>query len=106
MSEESAEFPAPQISSDALRLPELLDHAFAPSLGKMLTARRGAPAVLDASATRFMGGQALQALLAAARAWRDDGVAFQLINYTPELVEQSRLVGTDLELLAHGDLPQ
>jgi chemotaxis protein CheX len=106
MSEASPGFQAKQESSDVFRLPELLDHAGVATLAASLAARRGAPVVLDASATRFMGGQALQALLAAARAWRNDNIAFQLINATPEFVEQSRLVGADLDLLAQGDLPQ
>jgi anti-anti-sigma regulatory factor len=86
--------------------PEMLDHAAAPSLARTLAGHRGAPVRIDASVARFLGGQSLQILLAAARAWRAERTAFDLINFTPELAEQSRLLGVDLELLAQGELPQ
>jgi chemotaxis protein CheX len=106
MNEQSPSSPAPPESPAVIPAPEMLDHAAASSLAKTLAAHRGAPVLVDASATRFLGGQSLQILLAAARAWRAEQTGFDLVNFTPELDEQSRLLGIDLGLLAQGELPQ
>ena len=106
MSENSAGSPALPETPAVILAPEMLDHAATSALAEKLTARRGAPVLVDVSATRFLGGQSLQILLAAARAWRAERTAFDLVNFTPDLDEQSRLLGVDLGLLAHGELPQ
>ncbi len=49
-------------------------------LAASLRAQRGKPVTLDASAVERLGGQCLQILLAAARAWSADGAAFHIAS--------------------------
>jgi len=66
------------MSSDAsgpLRLDAILDLKAAGGLHSALMARRGHDLMVDVSEVRRLGGQCLQVLLAATKAWSADGRA-------------------------------
>jgi chemotaxis protein CheX len=76
-----------------LALTDCLDLTAAAPLTAELLAARGAPVSLDGSAVRRIGGQCLQVLLAAQAAWATDGLAFEVVNPSPELADCLALMG-------------
>jgi len=83
----------------SLVLPDCLDSAAAITIKEMLLSERGKAITLDASQVRRVGVQSLQVLVAAARAWRSDGLSYRLENPSPELLDTIALIG-----LPHQDL--
>lgn len=61
-----------------LALPERLDRDAARNLHTELLKRRGGDLILDGSNVRTAGALAVQVLVAAARAWADDGRSISL----------------------------
>jgi chemotaxis protein CheX len=76
-----------------LVLPESLDTTAAGPLLTQLIEARGRPLVLDASATRRIGGQCLQILLSASASWKKDRVALMIADPSPEFREGMALLG-------------
>ena len=76
-----------------LVLADSLDLTAAAPLAADLLARRGAPAILDASAVRRLGAQCLQVLLAARAAWQADGHAWRVVDPSPEFADNAALMG-------------
>ena len=90
-------------ASDASRtlvVPEILDFAAAGPLFEQLRALRGAETSMDCAAVRRIGAQAAQVMVSAARTWAGDRVPFAIVNCSPEMTEQLRLLG--LEALLSG----
>ncbi len=84
---------------DALVLPEALDASSAAGVKDLFIARRGAPLVVDAGQVRRVGVQALQVLIAAAQAWREDGQSYVVANASFEFLDTIALVGLSREHL-------
>lgn len=80
-----------------LQLPEVLDLTAAAPLAQTLLSHRGSELSLDASAVRRIGAQCLQVLVAAATAWKADGMRLALEKPTEEFLEGSRLLGIQLD---------
>lgn len=78
---------------DPLKLPHTLDLTAAAELRDDLTARRGAPLEIDASAVRRCGALCLQVLVAAKRDWDGAGQAFRFAARSDEFDEAIRLMG-------------
>jgi chemotaxis protein CheX len=76
-----------------LMLADCLDLTAATPLARDLLAASGAPIALDGSAVRRIGGQCLQVLLAGQAAWAADGMAFEVVNPSPELTDGLALMG-------------
>ena len=77
----------------SLVLADSLDMTAAAPLATQLLAARGAPVLLDASAVRRVGAQCLQVLLAAQAAWATEGLAFDIIDPSPEFSDGLVLMG-------------
>lgn len=84
----------------ALALPETLDLKAAGPLKSAFMARRGEPVEVDAGQVRRLGGLCLQILLAAHKAWADDGKSFSITGPSEAFVETTRLFGADVALLS------
>ena len=84
-----------------LELPEKLDHAACAQLLKDIRARLNQPLVLDGCRVRGIGGLCAQVLLAAARAWAEEGHDFELRASEPMAADLERL-GLDIEAAARG----
>lgn len=84
----------------ALALPETLDLKAAGPLKSAFMARRGEPVEVDAGQVRRLGGLCLQILLAARKAWADDGKPFSITGPSEAFVETTRLFGADVALLS------
>jgi chemotaxis protein CheX len=76
-----------------LVLADCLDLTAAAPLKAQLLAARGASLSLDASSVRRLGAQCLQVLLAAEAAWSGDGLAWRIVDPSPEFAEAVRLMG-------------
>jgi chemotaxis protein CheX len=79
--------------STRMALPEALDTAKAGQLLSDLIAVRGQPLVLDASATRRVGGQCLQVLMAARATWAADKVPMLIADPSPDFLDSLALLG-------------
>ena len=75
-----------------MQLAPVLDLSAAGPLWFDLCAARGKPIELDASAVERLGGLCLQALLAAEKQWRADGVAFSIVNASQAFAEGVKLM--------------
>jgi chemotaxis protein CheX len=80
-------------SPPALKLSETLDLCAASALAKALRTARGHDLELDAADVRRVGGQCLQVLLAAAKAWAADGNALTVSSPSSEFIEGATLLG-------------
>jgi chemotaxis protein CheX len=76
-----------------LSLPEVLDTAAAGQLLNDLIAARGQPLVLDASASRRIGGQCLQVLLSARSTWAADNLALRIADPSQDFLDGLALLG-------------
>jgi chemotaxis protein CheX len=83
----------PQGPAASIALADCLDMTAAAPLAAELRAVRGAPISLDASGVRRVGAQCLQVLLAAQTAWAAEGVAFDVIDPSPEFSDGLALMG-------------
>jgi anti-anti-sigma regulatory factor len=83
--------------SGALLLPDCLDSAAAQALKGEMLGRRGTPLEVDASQVRRVGAQSLQVLIAAARTWQADGLAYHVTNSSSELLDTIALIGLSRE---------
>ena len=101
--------PAASASSDGpasvLRLPVSLDLPAARPLAAALIDRRGQPITIEASAVGQVGAQCVQVLLSAKRTWEADGVSLSIVNCSPRMIEDLKLIGIDRTLVT-GELPQ
>jgi len=77
----------------SIALADSLDMTAAAPLAAALLAARGAPLNLDASAVRRVGAQCLQVLLAAQTAWSAEGLAFDVVDPSPEFSDGVALMG-------------
>ena len=84
----------------ALMLPETLDLKAAGPLKAAFLSHRGGPVEVDAGQVRRLGGLCLQILLAARKAWADDGKAFSINGPSEAFLETTRLFGADGALLS------
>jgi chemotaxis protein CheX len=76
-------------------LAEALDMRAAAPLLAEIRAARGAALQLDASKVERLGGQCLQVLLAAEKAWSADGHAFQVGNASTAFKDGWALMGAE-----------
>ena len=77
----------------SIALADCLDMTAAAPLAAKLLAVRGAPLNLDASAVRRVGAQCLQVLIAAQTAWTAEGLAFDVVDPSPEFSDGLALMG-------------
>ncbi|WP_425997938.1 STAS domain-containing protein [Caulobacter sp. DWR1-3-2b1] len=84
----------------ALALPETLDLKAAGPLKSAFLAHRGEALEVEAGQVRRLGGLCLQILLAARKAWADDGKPFSITGPSEAFVETTRLFGADGALLS------
>jgi chemotaxis protein CheX len=87
-----------QTPSSTFVLPDVLDLKAAGPLLAELTAMRGQDLELDAGRVQRLGGQCLQVLLAAAAAWKQDGVAFVIRQPSEAFSEGLQLMGAEARL--------
>jgi chemotaxis protein CheX len=85
-----------------LTLPAGLDAAAVEALHADLAAARGRDVRLAAAEVRRLGALGAQLLLAAARAWAEDGRRFSLEAPSDEFLDALRLLGLRREALEHG----
>lgn len=73
--------------SDAapIKLSPSLDFRAAAPLREELLAHRGKPIAVDGADVQRLGGQCIQVLASAARTWAQDGVAFAIVNASPDM---------------------
>ena len=83
----------------AIALPETLDLKAAAPLKAALLERRGAAITVEADQVRRLGGLCLQVLLAARKAWAEDGKPFSITAPSEAFVETIRLFGAEGALL-------
>lgn len=76
-------------------LPEVLDLKAAAPLKAALLELRGGGMQIDASEVRRMGGLCLQVLLAGARAWSEDGMAYTIEPRSEAFSETLALFGAE-----------
>ena len=86
------------LTTQTLRLDEELDLAAAAPLKAAILACRGEALQLDASAVQRLGGLCLQVLLAAAEAWRGDGLVLEITGASEPFVRAWRQLGADQHL--------
>ncbi|AZS19784.1 MULTISPECIES: STAS domain-containing protein [unclassified Caulobacter] len=84
----------------AIALPENLDLKAAGPLKAALLERRGAAITVEADQVRRLGGLCLQVLLAARKAWDQDGQSFCIKGPSEAFVETTRLFGAAGALLS------
>lgn len=84
----------------AIALPENLDLKAAAPLKAALLERRGAAITVEADQVRRLGGLCLQVLLAARKAWDQDGQSFSIKGPSEAFVETTRLFGAEGALLS------
>jgi chemotaxis protein CheX len=84
----------------ALALPETLDLKAAGPLKSAFLERRGDSVEIEASQVRRLGGLCLQILLAARKAWSDDGKVFSITGPSEAFLETIRLFGAEGALLS------
>ena len=81
-----------------------LDFRAATGLAEALLAARGQDVDLDAAATTQIGTQSLQIILAAAKSAARDQCSLRLINVSPPVADQLRLLGLQIaDVEAGGD---
>lgn len=85
-----------------MQLVSNLDLAAARSLWAQLCAARRQPIALDASSVERLGGLCLQVLVAAKRAWQDDGVSFAIVQPSQSFTDAVRLMAADELMTAEG----
>lgn len=85
-----------------LALPPGLDAAAVEDLHASLLAARGRDLTLAAGEVRKLGALGAQLLLAAARAWAEDGRRLALETPSPDFLDALRLLGLRPEALQHG----
>lgn len=76
-----------------LKLPENLDLSATVKLVELLSAKRGAALVINASEVIRVGAQCLQILLSAQRTWEADNLSFRIVEPSQPLVDCLSLVG-------------
>lgn len=76
-----------------MQLPEILDAPAAAALRDGLLKLRGAPLTLDASGVQRISTPVVQVLMAAARSWARDGLAFQVGSASPAFSAARRVLG-------------
>lgn len=84
----------------AISLPENLDLKAAAPLKAAFLERRGAEIIIEADQVRRLGGLCLQVLLAARKAWDQDGHPFSIKGPSEAFVETTRLFGAAGALLS------
>ncbi len=92
--------PAAAPSPTTVPLPAILDLAAAGPLTERLLAARGTDLTIDASEVLRVGGQCLQALVAAAKTWSADRASFEIARPSPEFVEALQRFGIEPGVLA------
>ena len=81
-----------------MRLERNLKLSAAAPLWRQLAAARGGALAVDASEVEHLGALCLQTLVAAARAWRSDGVPFEIASPSPAFADAVRLMGAAAHL--------
>ncbi|WP_297371619.1 STAS domain-containing protein [Acidocella sp.] len=87
--------------TEGLELPAILDLVAAPGLLEAFTGRRGQALVVNGASVQRLGGQCLQVLLAASRAWAADDVPFAVAAPSEEFAANLELMGVCAADLAH-----
>jgi len=88
--------------ADPLRPEGKLDLGAANGLYESLAPRIGQNIEIDLGAVTQLGALCLQILLAAAKATKDAGHAFELSNVSSHIAEQIANMGTTPELISEG----
>jgi anti-anti-sigma regulatory factor len=83
------------VLAQPLLLPRSLDLTYATSLTHSLLKHRGAHLTIDASQVQHLGGQCLQVLLSATKAWAEDGMNLVLRDGSSRFYEDLQLLGID-----------
>ncbi|QUD87997.1 STAS domain-containing protein [Phenylobacterium montanum] len=78
---------------ESFQLAPVLDLKAAAPLKAALMERRGHPLEIDAADVQRMGGLCLQVLLAAAAAWRTDGVSMRIGPRSEAFLDALRIFG-------------
>jgi chemotaxis protein CheX len=78
-----------------MELPRVMDLSAARPLWLELERRRGEPLALDASKVERLGALGLQALIAAAGAWRGAGQEFRIVGASGPFLDALRTLGAD-----------
>ncbi|MDB5652216.1 MAG: hypothetical protein JWL62_3736 [Hyphomicrobiales bacterium] len=80
----------------SIRLPAVLDATAAIPLLHELIETRGAELTIDGADVTKLGGQCLQILFSAAKSWGEEGLTFELINPSTQLLEQVQHYGLNI----------
>ncbi|MBU6396834.1 MAG: STAS domain-containing protein [Rhodospirillales bacterium] len=87
--------------SDAIELSPILDIVAAPGLLESIMQHRGRQLVLEAGHVQRLGAQCLQILLAARKAWAEDGVSLQYANSSEGFLTSLELLGVSISRLTY-----
>ncbi|MBC7668806.1 STAS domain-containing protein [Caulobacter sp. DWR2-3-1b2] len=79
--------------STAIALPETLDLKASGPLKQAFVERRGQDIEVHADQVRRLGGLCLQVLIAARKAWAEDGKPFSITAPSEVFIETTRLFG-------------
>lgn len=86
-----------------IALPETLSGAAAASVADLILSTRSAPLEIDAAAVGRIDTPCIQVLLAAARLWREDGVALSLTGRSQTFNDNFATLGLSADTLDLGD---
>jgi len=89
------------VQDSECHLPAVLDLKAASQLMEMFLAHRGENLYLDGHEVQRVGGQCLQVLLCAKKAWAEDGYSLLLDNISEEAVAALELLGVEPSSLSY-----
>ncbi len=89
------------VQDGEFRLPEILDLKAASQLMEMFLNHRGENLYIDGQDVQRVGGQCLQVLLCAKKAWEEDGHSLLLDNISEEGVAALELLGVEPSSLSY-----
>ena len=87
----------------SIDLTNVLDLTAAKPLFEALQAVRGQAIVICAKNVERIGGQCLQVLLAASKAWRDDGHGFEITNSSEDFISGLQTFGLSLDIFTKAE---
>ncbi len=76
-----------------MQVPAKLKAAEAPALKTLLADKRGRPVSMEFAQVTQVGTQCIQVLIAANRAWKADGVPFEIKNMSGEIRDSLLICG-------------
>ncbi|MBL4870668.1 MAG: STAS domain-containing protein [Robiginitomaculum sp.] len=81
-----------------IELTQVLDLTAAKPLFESFQVTRGQAITICAKNVERIGGQCVQVLLAASKAWRDDGHAFEITNSSDDFISGLHTFGLNLDV--------